>query len=317
MSDEHFQVLFEYAPVALWEQDFSGIKSFLGPLQAQGVTDFDSYLDQHPEAVENCISSIRSIKFNHRALDLFGAADENELLSNSGVLYRDELGKIFREGLRAIWDGKCSFKREGILYTLNGSRVEVSLEWIVVPGYEENLKKVLVTIKEINEQKKAETYIKYLGTHDVLTGLYNRAYLEEERNRLERSRQFPISIIIADLDGLKKVNESLGHNAGDDLIKRSAELLRAAFRAEDVVARTGGGEFAIIMPMTDLSAAEQSIERIRSLVKDHNQHHPGPPLNISLGAASGDKGTRLLSLQRDANNHMYLDKRSKSLHSEI
>jgi diguanylate cyclase (GGDEF)-like protein len=317
MSDEHFQVLFEYAPVALWEQDFSGIKSFLGPLQAQGVTDFDSYLDQHPEAVEDCISAIRSIKLNRRMVDLFGANTENELFSSSGSLYRDDMSKVFREGLRAIWKGNCSFKQEGIVYSLNGNRVEVSLEWIVVPGYEESLKKVLITIREINEQKKAEMYIKYLGTHDVLTGLYNRAYLEEERNRLEHSRKFPITIIIADLDGLKKVNEALGHIAGDDLIKRSAELLRTAFRAEDVVARIGGGEFAIIMPTTDLSAAEQSLERIRDLIREHNRLHPGLAINISLGAASGEKGARLLNLQREANNRMYLDKRSKSLRPEI
>jgi diguanylate cyclase (GGDEF)-like protein len=312
MSDGHFQDLFEYAPAALWEQDFSGIKQFFDPLVAQGVTDFEIHLDQHPEIVENCAAAIRSIRANRRMLDLFGARSEDDLLTHLSSVYCVELVEIFREGLKAIWNHNVSFKREGVLNTLTGCRLEVCLEWAIIPVGDNSLNRVVVMIREINEQKKAETYIKYLGTHDILTGLYNRAYLEEERNRLENSRRFPISIVIADLDGLKKINETAGRSAGDDLIKGTAELLRGAFRSEDVVARTGGGEFAIIMPMTDLLAAEQSLDRIRAMIRDRNLLKPEPPLKISLGAASGERGSKLINIQREATIRMYLDKRSKS-----
>src|SRR5205085_12588441 len=124
---------------------------------------------------------------------------------------------------------------------------------------------VLVSIEDITARKQAEDYLKYLGTHDVLTGLYNRAYFAEELARLGRGRRFPVSMIMADLNGLKEVNDSLGHAEGDKLIRRAAEVLQASVRAEDLVTRTGGDEFAIILPATTAEAAAEAVLRVQGV----------------------------------------------------
>ncbi|MBK9209231.1 MAG: GGDEF domain-containing protein [Anaerolineales bacterium] len=94
-----------------------------------------------------------------------------------------------------------------------------------MPGYEENFGWVLVSIQDITARKKAEEYLRYLGTRDVMTGLYNRGYFEEMLVKLEKERKEPVSVIIADLNNLKRTNDSLGHQAGDKLIRRAAEVL--------------------------------------------------------------------------------------------
>jgi diguanylate cyclase (GGDEF)-like protein len=142
-----------------------------------------------------------------------------------------------------------------------------------------------------------------------MTTLYNRAFFEEERARLQHSRMFPISIVIADLNFLKKTNDGLGHEAGDDLLRRAAEVLKAAFREEDVAARIGGDEFAVLLPKADENAAEQALQRIRTLAELNNKYYQGPTLSMSLGAATGNAGGLLTDVQREADDKMYQEKR--------
>jgi diguanylate cyclase (GGDEF)-like protein len=307
-SEAHFRGLFEHAPVSLWEQDFSGVRRYLDDLRAQGVSDLGVHLDDHPEAVDACMARIVVLDVNQRTLDLFGARDKPELLANLSRIFRDEMRQHFRQEMIDIWNGKRAYEGEGINYALNGDPLDIELRWSVLPGAEETFARVLVSLTDITARRKAENYLRYLGTHDVLTGLFNRAFFEEERARLERGRIYPISIVIADLDGLKHANDSQGHEAGDALLRRAAEVLKAAFRDEDVVARVGGDEFAILLPAADATAAEQSLQRIRSLQDMNNTFYQGPPLSFSLGAATGYKGDVLAVVQRRADDRMYAEK---------
>ncbi len=158
------------------------------------------------------------------------------------------------------------------------------------------------------ERKQAEEKLKYLSIHDALTGLYNRAYFEDEMNRLEGSRQFPVSLIMVDLNGLKRVNDQLGHPAGDDLLRRTAQVLRSAFRSEDGVARIGGDEFAVVLPRVEAQAAILAVNRIRAAVRKHNAEHPELELSLSIGASTVEKGVPLSEAFREADRRMYLDK---------
>ena len=119
----------------------------------------------------------------------------------------------------------------------------------------ENIKRlgtaVVHALEEKNvriERERAQEELKYLSIHDTLTGLYNRNFFMAEIERLERGRAFPISIVMADADHLKETNDRQGHPAGDALLKRIAQTLTIAFRAEDVIARIGGDEFAVLLP---------------------------------------------------------------------
>ena len=169
----------------------------------------------------------------------------------------------------------------------------------------------VVSLIDITERKGMEENLIYMSTHDVLTDLYNRTFFEVEMARLERGRAFPVSIVMVDVDGLKEVNDTEGHRAGDDLLKRTARVLREAFRKEDIVARIGGDEFAVILPGTDAAVTGESIKRVRRSLAVHNGDYPTSPLSLSIGSATGEKGALLAGIQGTADKLMYQEKTRK------
>jgi len=165
-----------------------------------------------------------------------------------------------------------------------------------------------IAIQRVAEEEK----LRYLSAHDALTGLYNRTYFEEEFTRLERGRESTVSTLIADVDGLKAVNDTQGHDAGDVLLQRAAAVLTAAFRSEDVVARIGGDEFAVLLPGADRPAVKKAQERLRNILAIHNSNAQGYPLSLSIGIATGKKGCSLAKVLKEADNRMYWEKQSKA-----
>ena len=107
--------------------------------------------------------------------------------------------------------------------------------------------------------------MEYLSYHDQLTGLYNRRFFEEELKRLDVERNFPMTIVMADVNGLKLINDSFGHAIGDELLKKVAEVMIKGCRADDIIARLGGDEFVILLPKTDAYETEQIVKRIKDL----------------------------------------------------
>lgn len=160
---------------------------------------------------------------------------------------------------------------------------------------------------DLTLRKQTEQQLRYQGTHDALTGIYNRLFFEEELERLERSREYPISILVADIDGLKKVNDTFGHFAGDVLIQKATGLLSSVFRSEDVLARIGGDEFSALLPRTDSQAAEKIARRIREELKKNNQLYPDTTVNISLGLATAEHDS-LVKTFTIADQKMYQEK---------
>jgi len=177
-----------------------------------------------------------------------------------------------------------------------------------------NLVGAIESIRDITERKQMEEQLKYLSLHDSLTGLYNRAYFEEEMRRLEGGRHAPMGIILCDVDGLKLVNDTLGHSTGDVLLIAAANVNRDAFRAGDVVARIGGDEFAILLPGADYGIVESACQRIRDNLNRYNEANPQLPLSLSIGfAASEDPLISVGHLFKEADNNMYREKLHHSL----
>ena len=174
----------------------------------------------------------------------------------------------------------------------------------------QNITSVQTTIEDITERKKAEEKFHHISTRDILTNLYNRTFYEEEMSRLEKSRLFPVSIFMIDLDDLKIVNDTQGHAAGDELLQRTAKVLLESFRAEDMVARIGGDEFVVLLPKTNEEAAQSAFKRIKHFLKLNNKNNPNV-LIISIGVATCDKQGSLAKTVKQADDRMYLDKRVK------
>jgi diguanylate cyclase (GGDEF)-like protein len=163
-------------------------------------------------------------------------------------------------------------------------------------------------IQSLLEKRLAEERLRYLSNHDPLTDLYNRGYFTEEMERIERGRRFPVSIMMADLDGLKRVNDTLGHAAGDRLIRQAAQLIRHAVRGDDVVARMGGDEFAVILPNTDSDTALKVCDRIRKGEAAFNLESSGYIIGISIGIATAEQGGSLTETLKHADENMYREK---------
>lgn len=196
----------------------------------------------------------------------------------------------------------------------DGRTIPVEVVISAITHADGHLKEFVGISRDITERKKAEEKFKYRSTHDSLTDLYNRAYFDAELERIASGRQFPISFIVADLDGLKRVNDTLGHEAGDQFIKGAATVLRMAFRASDVIARTGGDEFVVILNGIDEERAMASLERIRACARSYNHGHDGPKVSISLGVATAIRDDDISQALKNADERMYADKTGRKQH---
>lgn len=134
---------------------------------------------------------------------------------------------------------------------------------------------------DVSDMKRNEERILYLSYHDQLTGLYNRRFFEEETIRLNTARNLPLTLAVCDVNGLKLTNDAFGHLAGDDLLKRIAGILTAECRADDIIARIGSDEFAIIFPKTDAHDAEKIVGRIYEATQLKTVNHI--VLSLSIG----------------------------------
>lgn len=301
--------IFTHSPVSLWIEDFSHVKRLLEDIRFRGISDLRVFTDVHPEFVRQCMSEIRVIDVNQATLDLFMAPDRNTLLMQIGTVFRDEMEKSFREQLIDLWNGNLFQHREVVNYALDGSERHVLLQFSVFPGHEHDWSLVQVALTDITARKRAEAYLEYLGKHDVLTRLHNRAFFNEEMNRLERSTLRPVSAVMIDLNGLKEANDTLGHDAGDALLRRLGEVLNGVASGRNTVSRIGGDEFAILIPGGDRAAAVSMTETVTELLKINNQFYSHLPLSMSHGVATSEPGEKLETMIRRADAAMYEHKR--------
>jgi two-component system, cell cycle response regulator len=166
--------------------------------------------------------------------------------------------------------------------------------------------------RNVTEKTEVELTLRYISTHDQLTGVYNRAWFESESTRLLRGRAWPVSVIVADLDGLKLVNDRHGHAAGDELLKRAAQSLIVSCRADEMISRTGGDEFVILLPGIDSTSASAIVTRIRNQIADEKEI--SPRLLLSVGAATADSPEQFEETLSLADQRMYQDKTQRKAH---
>ena len=238
----------------------------------------------------------RVIEANERFAEMLGYTHEEVLNLYTWdwevITSEEEVRKQFSDLSRVdtIFETKHR-RKDGTIFD-----VEVSAKGTSFKGKNEKYNAVICICRDISKRKAYESEIKYLSFHDELTGLYNRRFLEVEMKRLDVERNLPLSMIVGDVNGLKLINDAFGHFKGDELIKATADALKKACRADDLIARWGGDEFVIILPQTDLATAKEIIERIKRHVDEIDLGLI--KLSISLGAATKEKMSE--------NNHVTL-----------
>jgi len=175
----------------------------------------------------------------------------------------------------------------------------------------------VIVLRDITLRKNNEDKIKYLSFHDYLTNLYNRAFFEEELNRLDVKRRLPMSIVLVDINGLRIINDSFGKEAGDKVLIKLAKILKECFRSEDILARLGGDTFGAILPSTSMKATLKIVKRIKEACKKSRSKIS---FSISMGFSTKKNASQNINeiikeADSNMNKHKLLER--KSFHGSI
>ncbi len=275
--------------------------------------DLNLILDSSAEAIYGIDLNGNCIFCNNSCIEMLGYSDQSELLGKNmhrqihhtrrdGTSFPTDDCRIFR----AFIKGEGSHVEDEVFWRADGTSFDV--EYFSYPQIKNGkITGAVITFMDISERKQKEAKIQYLNCYDTLTGLHNRRCFEENRNKIDIPDNLPLSVIFADINGLKMTNDIFGHTAGDELIKKSSEILQQVSRKNDVVARVGGDEFIILLPNTTGENAEKIITRIKSGFAD--AHIEAIKCSISLGLDTKRSPDQSLDeIIANAENAMYKDK---------
>lgn len=204
-----------------------------------------------------------------------------------------------------------SIDDEAILIAKDGVERAVQDSAAPIRDKEDNIIGAVIVFRDCTEAKSRNEHIAYLSYHDQLTGLYNRRFFREELNRLDTERNLPLTLVMADINGLKMANDAFGHRLGDLIITSTADILRSEFRKEDIVSRIGGDEFVAILPHTDSITAEKIVDDIYRKVE--GQKVESVLLSVSFGfQTKTDLKEPIADIFKKAEDRMYRKKLSES-----
>ncbi|KXS37548.1 MAG: multi-sensor signal transduction histidine kinase, partial [Candidatus Frackibacter sp. T328-2] len=237
--------------------------------------------------------------------------DEEEIVGKDW--FDNFIKEAEREEIRAIFNKVVNEEIDIVEYfensivTKTGEEKTIAWHNALLKDDEGSIKEILSSGMDITQRKAAEKKIKHMSYHDDLTDLYNRKYYEERLRELNVKSKLPLTILIADVNNLKLINDVFGHEIGDNLLKSVANIIKNCTRNEDVAARWGGDEFGIVLPQTSKQIAQKVIERIKKNCQQSN-FEPIPP-SVSLGSATKvDVDQKIEDIFNKAEDRMYDDK---------
>ncbi|MCC6698243.1 MAG: PAS domain S-box protein [Candidatus Hydrogenedentes bacterium] len=239
-SEKRFRVLFDNSPVPIWEEDLSDVKILLDGLKSQGIADLNAFLTEHPEVLRRCAGLVRVTEVNQAAVQLHEASSKEDLLSGLGAVFAPQSYVTFQHALLSLWSGVTPVQAEGTVQTLAGAEKHVSLYWSLVPGQEQTLSKVLVSVIDVTERRLTERQLTLLDF--ALDHVREAAFLTDENARflyvneeacraLGYTREELLQLTVSDID--RDFPQARWSSHWDDIRKRHSLTFESRHTTKD------------------------------------------------------------------------------------
>lgn len=272
-------------------------------------------VDNSPDLIFRVNGSMRYEEVNSAYERLTGIPKERFIgKTNEELGMPSQMVEFWQNALLRVLESGQEYSMEFEMTSLFGKRYFATR---LIPEFIKSgrVETVLVIARDITDRMHAESQLRYVSFHDKVTGLYNRAFFEEELRRIDTERELPLSIIMGDINNLKLINDVFGHEEGDKLLKTISESLSKACRNNDIIARWGGDEFSIILPKTSLSTANEILLRINQISSESQMTAIKP--SIALGISVKEKRDQnIYQVVRQAEQAMYDNKLANSKQEE-
>ncbi len=278
-----------------------------------------SLFDNSPDGIVEFDSNHIVVNVNKAFENIFGYTKEECLGKNlDEILMPEEYRREAQEMTKKLFKNSVLYT-EGIRYRKDGKPLYTLIRGIVIE-IDGNVVGGFGIYTDLTEQKEYKEKLDYISLHDRLTDTYNYNFFIEELKRYSKSRDYPIGIFVVDIDGIQSINDIWGRETGDVLIVNLAQIIKNSFRTADIIARTGGDEFGVILPKTDELTIEEIIQRVEEKVAKFNQENAdkGYILSISYGYAFAKEEKDLIQIFKLAQESLRKQKllRKKSSKSQ-
>ncbi|HAN20879.1 MAG: hypothetical protein A2Y15_04645 [Clostridiales bacterium GWF2_36_10] len=277
---------------------------------------YSNYIENAPDGIFVVNEKGQFIDVNKATITMTGYSKDELLHTNiKDITFKDSLHEALQNFMFLLKTG--SMKTELRYKHKNGT-----IRWWRINSVKLTENQFLGFASDITDRKKAQDDLVYLIYHDYLTGLYNRKYYEEIKIMLDKEYYLPISILIADINGVRLINDAFGYAEGDKLIKETSIILQKCCRKEDVLARIGGDEFVIIMPNTNNEEAYKMFNLINKECDVFNENHKIKlyEINLSIGfCTKNNSNVNIEETAKMADEYLRNQKllNSKSFHSNL
>jgi diguanylate cyclase (GGDEF)-like protein/PAS domain S-box-containing protein/putative nucleotidyltransferase with HDIG domain len=252
------------------------------------------------------------IRFNNEAKEMTGWSYKEAVEQNFSGIFQlyDEKNKFISEKfVKEALTNDTNHNDSGnlILYNKNGEKRYIENNSYQIRDHVGAVIGGAIFLRDITKKKEQEERIIYLSNHDMLTGLYNRKFFEVKQKKLDTESNYPLSILVGDLNNVKKINNNYGRSMGDKAIRKVADILRKRCREKDVVTSWGGDDFVVMMPKTTLEEVGEIVDQLHSDFTKVKLECS--PLSVSFGWDTIDTvSDSFIQVLGNAENHMYRSK---------
>ncbi|OXS26264.1 MAG: hypothetical protein BI182_00350 [Acetobacterium sp. MES1] len=249
------------------------------------------------------------ISCSEEVLNIFGIASIDEVDTKEQFLRfaQPEEIPVILENINKVMVEKSTADFIFRIFRQDGEERIINMR--MIPQFDEEKNHIgnFGTVQDITRIRKTEEEIRYLSYHDYLTGLFNRRFYEEVLIKLDTENNYPLTLVMADVNGLKMINDSFGHAVGDELLQKASNVIKSGCRENDVIARLGGDEFVIILTRTDAETAALIIKRLEVLAA--REKIRGLKLSIAFGSRTKTrKEENIQQILKNAEDDMYRHK---------